>query len=304
MSDDFRSRGGKKAAIVAVIANCFLTVLNISIGLMCGSSALVSEGAHTLSDIITTIVAYIGFHYSQKPADREHPIGYGRVEALSGLFIVLFLSIVAWEILEKAVNQIFFNQALTVPDIHVAIMAVVGIFVNLVVSSYIIRIGKQINSPAIVADGQHQRTDIFSSVAVLIGAIVSNMGYPILDPIVAIIIGILIFRLAVKLFIINFNYIVGKVPSEDFIDEIRDIANSVENSQNAHDIKVDYMGNYAVVALHIEVDGHMSVNESHKIAHEVQDRILEEKSEVRYVVVHTCPSGLDYDHNQEINRQS
>ncbi|WP_405275363.1 cation diffusion facilitator family transporter, partial [Methanobrevibacter sp.] len=111
----------------------------------------------------------MGFHYSQKPADLEHPIGYGRVEALSGLFIVLFLSLIAWEIFEKAIKQIFFNQNLTVPDIHVAIMAIVGIFINFAVSSYIIHIGKQINSPAIVADGQHQRTDIFSSIAVLIG---------------------------------------------------------------------------------------------------------------------------------------
>ncbi|WP_405290711.1 cation diffusion facilitator family transporter [Methanobrevibacter sp.] len=300
MSDDFRSKGGKKAAIVAISANCFLTVLNISVGFICGSSALISEGAHTFSDIITTIVAYIGFHYSQKPADLEHPIGYGRVEALSGLFIVLFLSLIAWEIFEKAIKQIFFNQNLTVPDIHVAIMAIVGIFINFAVSSYIIHIGKQINSPAIVADGQHQRTDIFSSIAVLIGAIVSNMGYPILDPIVSIIIGLLIFRLAVNLFIINFNYLVGKIPSESFIDEIKDIANSVTNSQNAHEVKVDYMGNYAVVSLHIEVDGDLPTKETHKIAHEVQNKILEEKSEVRYVIVHTCPIGLDYDHSQKL----
>jgi len=298
MSDDFRSKGGKKATLVAVIANCFLTVLNISVGFMSGSSALISEGAHTLTDIITTIVAYAGFHYSQKPADLEHPIGYGRVEALSGLFIVLFLAVISWEIFEKAVKQILFNQALTVPDVYVALMAFVGIFVNYIVSSYIIRMGKQINSPAIVADGQHQRTDIFSSVAVLIGVIVSNMGYPILDPIVAIFIGFLILRLAIKLFIINFNYLVGKVPSKEFIDEIKDIANSVPNAQNAHEVKVDYMGNYAVVALHIQVDGDLTVNESHKIAHEVQDKLREEKSEIRYVIVHTCPIGLDYDHRQ------
>ena len=95
------------------------------------------------------------------------------------------------------------------------------------------------------------------------------MGYPILDPIVSIIIGLLIFRLAVKLFIINFNYLVGKIPSESFIDEIKDIANSVSNSQNAHEVKVDYMGNYAVVSLHIEVDGDLPTEETHKIAHEV-----------------------------------
>jgi cation diffusion facilitator family transporter len=301
MSEDFRSKGGKKAAIVAVIANCFLTVLNIGVGFMSGSSALISEGAHTLTDIITTIVAYAGFHYSQKPADLEHPIGYGRVEALSGLFIVLFLAVISWEIFEKAIKQILFSQNLIAPDIYVALMAFVGIFVNYVVSSYIIRIGKQINSPAIIADGQHQRTDIFSSVAVLIGAVVSNMGYPILDPIVAIFIGFLILRLAIKLFIINFNYLVGKVPSKEFIDEIKDIANSVPNAQNAHEVKVDYMGNYAIVALHIQVDGDLPTSESHKIAHEVQDKLREEKSEIRYVIVHTCPIGLDYDHHQGID---
>ena len=88
------------------------------------------------------------------------------------MFIVLFLSLITWEIFEKAIKQIFFNQNLTVPDIHVAIMAIVGIFINFAVSSYIIHIGKQINSPAIFADGQHQRTDIFSSIAILIGVVI------------------------------------------------------------------------------------------------------------------------------------
>ena len=301
MGDDFRSRGGKKAVIVAVIANCFLTVLNISIGLLCGSSALVSEGAHTFSDIITTIAAYVGFHYSQKPADLDHPVGYGRVEVLSGFFIVLFLVIISWEIFEKALKQIFFGEHITVPHIHVILLALVGIFINFIVSRYVIRIGKQIKSPAIVADGQHQRTDVFSSVAVLVGVIGSNMGYPILDPIVALFIGCLIFRIAVQLFIVNFNYLVGKIPSREFIDEIKDIANSVDNCQNAHEVMVDYMGNYAIVSLHIEVDRNLSVYESHKVAHAVQDRLLREKQEIRYAVVHTCPIGIDYDHDQKID---
>ena len=127
------------------------------------------------------------------------------------------------------------------------------------------------------------------------------MGYPILDPIVSLIIGLLIFRVAVEIFISNSNYIVGKVPSQNFINEIIDIANTVPNSQNAHEVKVDYMGNYAIVSLHVQVDGDLPAYEVHKIAHEVQDRILEKKPEVRYAVVHTCPVGLDYNHNQAID---
>ena len=87
-----RQKGGEKAAKVAIIANCILTVLNIIIGTLCGSYALVSEGAHTLSDVATSVIAYIGFKIGQKPADEEHPLGHGRAEAISGLVIVLSLS--------------------------------------------------------------------------------------------------------------------------------------------------------------------------------------------------------------------
>lgn len=298
MADDFRSREGKRAALVAVIANCFLTILNISVGLMSGSSALVSEGAHTFSDIITTIVAYIGFHFSQKPDDFDHPLGYGRVEALSGLIIVAFLVLIAWEIIEKALKQIMFNQALKAPDFSVALMAVVGIIINFIVSYYIINVGNKIKSPAIVADGYHQKTDIFSSIVILIGVFVSNMGYPILDPIIAIVIGVLIIRTAYILGVMNINHVMGKIPSREFIKDIKNIAESIPQSYNAHDIKVDYFGNYAVVSLHIQLDGNLILKESHRIAHEVQDKILEEKPEIRYVIVHTCPLEDNYDHHQ------
>lgn len=302
MADDFREKGGKRAATVALAANVFLTVFNIVVGLTTGSSALVSEGAHTFTDIVTTVIAYAGFRFSQKPADFEHPLGYGRAESLSGLFVVLFLVIVAWEVIEKAVKDILFFHDYSVMSYEVAVMAVIGIVVNLIVSSYLIRMGKQIKSPAIVADGYHQRTDVFSSVAILVGVFISNIGFPVFDPIISILIGLLIFRTAVKLFIMNYNYIVGKIPSDEFIRDIENIANSVPGASNAHDIKVDYMGNYAVVALHVEIDGEMRLNDSHKIAHEIQDKILEEKQEVRYAIVHTCPVGSEYNHNQRINQ--
>ena len=299
MNDEFQQKNGMKAVIVAIAANIFLTVLNITVGTLSGSTALVSEGAHTLSDIITTIIAYIGFKYSQKPADFEHPVGYGRAQSISGLFIVLFLVIIAWEIVEKALKSLLFNHVST-PDINVAIMAFVGVVVNLIVSTYIISIGRKINSPAIIADGKHQRADIFTSIAILVGVFVSNMGYPFIDPIIAIVIGILIVKIAVEIFISNVNNILGKIPSEEFIKRIWDITDSVPQAHNPHEIKVDCNGFYAFVSLHIEIEGDMVLKDSHKIAHQVQDKILDEIPEVKYVIVHTCPLGDRYDHKQEI----
>ncbi len=300
--DEFRSKGGRKAATVAIVGNCILTVLNITVGILSGSYALVSEGAHTLSDVATSIIAYIGFVIGQKPADEEHPLGHGRAEAISGLIIVIFLAIVAYEIVTGAIDKMIHPELITVPDIYAAIMAALGIIINLRISEYIISIGKQINSPAIVADGKHQKTDIFSSIAVLTGVVVSNMGFPILDPLIGFVIGCLIIKTAYEIGKENIDNIMGKVPSEKLIKEIEKVANESINTNTAHDIKVDYLGAYATVTLHIELDGNMSLNESHKLAHTVQEKIVEEIPIVKSATVHTCPLGLKYNHEQEIDK--
>ncbi|WP_407391428.1 cation diffusion facilitator family transporter [Methanobrevibacter sp.] len=301
--DDLRTKGGKKAATVAIVSNCFLTVLNITVGLMSGSYALVSEGAHTLSDVATSVIAYAGFKIGQKPADDEHPLGHGRAEAISGLIIVLFLTMVAYEIMSGAIDKLLHPSLITTPDIYAALMAIFGIFTNYAISEYIINIGREIKSPAIVADGKHQKTDIFSSIAVLVGVVVSNMGYPILDPIIGLIIGILILKTAYEISKENINNIMGKVPDEKFINKIINIANkSSPYVQNAHNVKVDYLGSYATVTLHIEMDGNLTLDESHKIVHIVQNNIIEKVPEVKYVIVHACPIGLNYNHEQEIDK--
>ena len=299
--DKTRDNAGKKAAIIAISTNCLLTILNITVGYIGGSYALIAEGIHTFSDIMTSIISYAGFKIGQKPADEEHPRGHGRVEALSGLVIVLFLTILGYEIIETAIEKIFNPSLIHVPDIYVALMAVFGIFFNFMISSYIIRIGKEINSPAIVADGQHQRTDIFSSIAILVGVVVANSGFPILDPIVGLIIGILILRTAYIVGRENIDNILGKVPDNKIIRKIEKAVNKTPDAYVPHNIKVDNYGPYYIVNLHIKVDGNLSVNEAHKITHLVEQNILKIDN-VKGVTVHACPLGLEYEHHQEIDK--
>lgn len=300
--DEFRSKEGTKASIVAIIANCILTALNITVGLMSGSYALVSEGAHTLSDVATSVIALIGFRAGQKPADEEHPLGHGRAEAISGLIIVLFLAMVSYEIITGAIAKLMYPKLITVPDTLAALMAIFGIFVNFSISEYIIRVGKKIKSPAIVADGKHQRTDIFSSVAILIGVVISNIGYPILDPIIGFVIGLIILKTAYEIGKENIDNIMGKVPSHDIENRVRRIANRTPNAQGAHNIKVDYLGSYATVYLHVQMDGDLTLTETHEIVHKIENSILKNIPEVKYVMVHACPIGVEYNHEQEIDK--
>ena len=299
--DDYRNKVGTRASMVAISANCLLTVFNIAVGLMAGSYALVSEGAHTLSDVITSIIAYAGFKIGQKPADKEHPLGHGRAEAISGLLIVVFLAIVAYEIITGAIDKIIHPELISVPSFYASLMAVFGIFTNYFISEYVIRLGKEIRSPAIIADGKHQRTDIYTSVAILISVVIANIGYPIFDPLVGLLIGLLIIKTAYGIGKENIDNIMGKVPSQDLINRIKRVADSTPNAQGAHNIKVDYLGSYATAYLHVEVDGNMSLNDSHIIAHQVENNILKTIPEVKSVMVHVCPIGLEYDHNQEID---
>ena len=303
MGKKAREKAGKKAATVGIVGNIFLTVFNLVVGFYSGSYALISEGAHTISDITTSVISYAGFVVGSKPADREHPLGHGRAEAVAGLIIVVFLSIVGFEIFSGAIEKIFFGAPITTPSYLAAGMAFVGIIVNFAMSQYIINLGRQIKSPAIVADGQHQRVDIISSISILVGVVVANMGYPKLDPIIGLIISLMIFKTAVEVAKDNLDNIMGKIPSEELVEQIKKAALSVDKVCGAHDIRINYFGSYATVTMHIEVPQDLNIVEAHEISHEVQDEVISDIDIIHGVTVHTCPVGIKYDHNQQLDQQ-
>lgn len=301
MEREERDKLGKRAVSVAIVGNIFLTVFNIIVGVMSGSYALISEGAHTISDITTSIIAFIGFKIASKPADDDHPLGHGRAEAISGLVIVVFLALIAYEIIRGAIEKLFFGGVTTVPDSLAIVMAIIGVFVNLLMSQYIIRLGKKANSPAIVADGKHQRVDILSSLTILFGVLIAQYGYPQLDPIIGLIIGILIIKTAFEITHENLNNIMGTVPSQELVDEIIEVANSIGPVCDSHDVRVNYFGSYATVTMHIKLPAKMSLEESHKFVHLVQNKILDTVDIVQGVTVHACPVGIEYSHDQQVD---
>lgn len=302
MKNENRDSLGRRAFIIAVVGNLFLTIFNISVGMIAGSYALISEGAHTISDLMTSIIAYIGFKVASKPADTEHPYGHGRAENIAGLLIVVFLSLIAYEIITGAIDRLFFGKVVSIPDPLAVGMALIGVIVNFLMSQSIIDLGHRASSPAIVADGKHQRVDILSSMAILLGIMISQYGYPQLDPFIALIIGLLIVKTAIDVARENLDAIMGKVPSEDLVNQIIEISNSVNKVCGTHEVRVNNVGAYSTVSLHIELPPDMSLDESHKIVHLVQNKIVDEVDVIQGATVHACPLGLVYDHNQELDK--
>lgn len=295
MDENTRKKTGRKAVTVAISGNILLTIFNFVVGILSGSTALVAEAAHTLSDVITSIITAIGFRIGLKPPDSEHPYGHGRAEPLVGLVIVVFLVFIAYEIISEAYSKLLLMGSLAPPDWTAALMAIIGIAVNIIMTRYMMNVGKKINSPAIIADAQHQKVDVFSCAAIVVGVVGSNMGLLILDPLVAVLIAVLVLKIAFDVGKENINNLMGKVPSTDLIVEITKAGTSVKGVKGMHDIKVNYMGPNASVDLHITVDPELSLRNAHKIAHQVEKSVIDRVDIVSIVYVHVCPEGEDED---------
>ena len=284
-----REKVGKQASYVAIFGNIFLTTFNIIVGVVSGSSALIAEGFHTLSDVITSVLAFVGFKIGMKPADEDHQYGHGRAEPIAGLIIVVFLLIVAYEIISEAYAKIVLGGEVIPPSMIAAAMAAIGIGINYTMSSYLIRSGDKINSPALIADGKHQRVDIFSCISVLIGVVGSQFGIPILDTLVSVFIALIILNTAFHLAKDNVNTLMGKVPSKKLIQDVEKAAFVSECVKGIHNVKVNNMGPYVSVELHVELNKELKLEKSHEIAHEVEQSIINNVDSVQMVNVHTCP---------------
>lgn len=288
-----REKIGKKASYVAIFGNVTLTIFNLIVGILSGSSALIAEGFHTLSDVLTSIIAYIGFRIGMKPADEEHQYGHGRAEPIVGLIIVVFLGIVAYEIIMGVYTKIALGEAIVPPSLIAAVMALIGVFVNYTMTTYLIRSGKKINSPALIADGNHQKVDIFSCISVMIGVVGAQFGLPILDPIVAVFIALIIINTAFHMARDNINTLMGKLPSKQVIEDIKKAALISECVKGVHDVKINNMGPYMSVELHVELNKELKLEKSHEIAHEVEQNIINDVESVKMVTVHTCPIEVE-----------
>lgn len=291
MDIEKREKNGRKAIIVGIAGNTFLVIFNFIVGTFSGSTALIAEAAHTFSDILDSSIAFVGFKIGLKPPDIEHPYGYGRAESLAGLITVIFLIIIIYELLFEVYQKLVLGGQLTPPGWIAAVMALIGIVVNYAMTSYMAKIGQKINSPAIMADAKHQKVDILTCIAIFIGVAGSQFGFPILDPLVALLIVVLVLRTTYNVARDNINNILGKVPSEEISNDIKAAALSVDGVLGIHNIKVNYFGPYATADIHIEVDSNLNIIEAHEISTKVEKKVVNLVDIVTAVNVHVCITG-------------
>jgi cation diffusion facilitator family transporter len=259
-------------------------LLQLGVVLLSGSVALLSDTIHNFGDAATALPLWIAFALTRLGSSRRFPFGYGRVEDLAGVMVVLiilFSALVAgYQAIERLINPqpVGFLGAL-------AAAAIVGFIGNEAVAIFRIRVGRQIGSAALVADGYHARTDGWTSLAVLAGAIGVWLGYPLADPIVGLLIAAAILGIVWQSGKMVFTRLLDGV-DPTVIDEIRHAAGQVEGVEDVSEVRARWLGHRLRAEVNVAVDPELSVAEGHAIAREVNHRLMHELRYLDMAVVH------------------
>ncbi len=279
---------GLKISIITIIGNILLAVLKIFAGIVGRSSAVLADGFHTLSDILTTGVAILGLKVSTKEADEDHPYGHEKYEPVFGKIISLFLVITGLFIGYESLKILISGDIQTPSNLALA-AAFISIIVKEIMFRYTLRTAKKIKSFSLEADAWHHRSDALSSIGTFIGVLGARMGLSILDPIAGIIVSILIIKVGVDLYLDSISGLVDEAADPKIVEEIESLTKSVPGVMTITDLKTRIFGSKIYVDIDITVDGKITVEEGHDIAQIVHDLVEDEIEEVKHCMVHVEP---------------
>lgn len=293
MSQSLFSHKESKVTIVGGIINLILSALKISVGIFSGSYALISDGIHSLSDLVSDVIVLFGVYFGNLPPDKNHTHGHGKIQTLLEIGMGILLIFVAYEIGKVAAFSIFEQKQSNASFLTISV-AVVSIIVKEWLFWYTYKIGKERDDSMLIANAWHHRSDSLSTIGVLAGLIVIyyKPEWGVVDSFIGFVIAVLILKVGFEVILDAMKRITDTVPDKSFLEEVLKITNEVENVENPHDIGVRFMGNKIAIEIHIEVDPKMTVLKAHEISDLVTDKIRKYDSKISQVLVHVDPKGI------------
>ena len=278
---------GIRALKWSFVALIFTAVLQLAVVVLSGSVGLLADTIHNFADAATAIPLWIAFLFARRRPSKQFTFGYGRVEDLAGMLIVVIILFSAIVAFYESIQRFLHPQEVAYLW---AVMAasVIGFVGNEAVAIFRIRVGRKINSEALIADGYHARVDGWTSLAVLAGAGGIWLGFPLADPIVGLLISIAIFGIVIQSGKAIFTRALDGADPK-IVQEIRHIAGHVAHVNEVTEVRARWLGHRLHVEANIAVDPAMSVRDAHAVANEVRHQIMHHLSYVSLVVIHVDP---------------
>jgi cation diffusion facilitator family transporter len=276
---------GIKATLVGAFANLLLSVVKFIGGVAGHSTALVADALHSLSDLLTDAIVLATHKIGQIPADSNHPYGHGRAETI-GATIVGGVIILAGIWIGYDVWQVIASGSKLIPTWLAASAALFSILVNEGIFHYTRRVGEKTNSPAIIANAWHHRSDAISSVAALIGILGAHFGYSIMDPLAGGIVALMIIKVGYEILADGLRDLMDTGLSEDQTREIQKLIDDIPEVIKYHDLRTRTLGGEVFMDVHILVDTDLTVTEGHAAAERVRRSLINAFDRVQDVLVH------------------
>jgi len=283
----------KSVTNLAIATNLALFVIKVLVGLLSGSIALIADGIHSLSDMATDFAVLLGYYFGSKEPDQEHPYGHGRVETFSAMFIAVVLVVVGGFIIWKASKEVAkvhsaqeYARQMWGAVFWVALLSVV-------VKEALYRVSRKVavktHSSALYANAWHHRTDALSSVAVVIGFAAMRWGYMHGDEVAAIVVGLLIILVGVKIIGDCLRELTEGSVDEGTIEHIKNIINSNSSIRQWHKLRSRTVGREVFLDLHILVDQDLSIAAAHRIAENLENALDEQIARPVNITIHIEP---------------
>ena len=291
-----RMAAATRSTWVSVGVNLVLTVVQIAVGIFSKSQALIADGIHSLSDLVADFVVLFAGHHSKKDADEEHPYGHHRFETAASMVLGLLLLAVGLGMLWSAFLKL--QSPDTVAQVHIVALWVAGgaLVAKELLFRYMLSVAKRVKSSMLVANAWHARSDAASSLVVAVGIIGNLAGYPILDPIAALIVGLMVTRMGWGFTWDAMHDLMDRSVNEVEVAAIQTTLLGTPGVMGVHDVRTRKMGDMIMVDAHLEVEPSLSIEAGHDIAVEARNRVLQ-RHRVLGLMTHLDPyKKPDLDH--------
>ena len=286
-----RARYGVLEGWVSVVVNAILAVLKGLLGVMTGSLALMADAAHTLSDMVGSIVIIIGFRMSAKPGDTRHPFGHGRMEAVSALVLAVLLAVTAFEFAKGSIARLVTPRAVEANTAVIVVLAAT-IVVKEMLALFARDLARRISSKALKADFLHHRLDSITTALVVVNLVAQRYGVVRADGAAGLAVSLIIAWSAWVIARDAVDPLIGVAPDRRTVGDIEGIARGVEGVRAVHDVIVQRFGALYFISLHVETPADLAATQVHHLSEEVEARVTEQFDGL--TIVHADP--IDRDH--------
>lgn len=283
----------KLVATTSIISNAIIIILKFIAGFISGSISIISEAVHSFSDFLASILTFFAISRSSEPADKEHPFGHGKYEDMSGFIEGLLIVLASVYIVYEASKKLIFGYHAEIESELCIFAMTFAVLANIIVSKCLFFVAKKSNSVSLYADAEHLRTDVFSSLGVLLGLITIKItGLTILDPIIAIIVAGIIFKAGYTIMKQTLNNLLEGSISKNEMEEITKILDTFQNIKGYKDLKARNIGPMIKMELTVLFDNDMKIYDCHKICDEIEHAINNKIGNIS-IIIHSEPEHAE-----------